>query len=113
MGGNRVNGSLAGLLCDVRTWAERDLIDGAVAAGYYVGEGNAERAHAYLKAETGGRVPVALYCWMPKCASDFRDCTAAAERVGSQEILFWEGDYLDTIPEAEQDALVVAMRGAG
>lgn len=109
MGGNRVNGSLAGLLCDVRTWAERDLIDGAVAAGYYVGEGNAERAHAYLKAETGGRVPIVLYCWMPKGVSDFHDCAAAAERAGAQEMLFWEGDFLDGVPVDSSDELATAM----
>lgn len=113
MGGNRVNGSLAGLLCDVRTWAERDLVDGAVAAGYYVGQGSAEKAHAYLKAETGSRIPIALYCWMPKQVSDFQSCAIAAERVDAGELLFWEGDYLDTVPKGEQAALASAMRGTG
>jgi hypothetical protein len=106
-----VNGSLAGLLCDVRAWAERGLIDGAVAAGYFVGDGNAERAHAYLKAETGGRIPIALYCWMPKRPTDFQSCAVAAERVEAEELLFWEGDYLDAVTKGEQAALASVMRG--
>ena len=41
MSGNKIDGALNGLLCDIKTWAKEDLMDDVVAAGYYVAGGNA------------------------------------------------------------------------
>lgn len=92
---NKIDGNLRGLLLDVKTWAREGLIDGAIAAGYYRDGGNAELAARALQKETEGKTEVWTFGWVPSNISDFEQTTAAAEKVGSKHILFWEADYID------------------
>jgi hypothetical protein len=83
------------MLLDVTTWAKEKLIDSAVAAGYYRDGGNAELAYEALKEETGGKVDVWLYGWVPTDSASFLDNVNIARKVGAKQILFWEADYID------------------
>src|SRR5207248_2700573 len=76
--GDKIDGSLRGLLLDVATWAKEGLIDAAVAAGYYRDGGNATMAYRALKEETGGKVDVWYYGWLPQTPADFAHDVAAA-----------------------------------
>lgn len=109
MGGNRVDGALKGLLCDVHTWANEGLMDEAVAAGYYVAGGDQEKAYRYLEAETGGKIPIWQYCWVPHQPEDFVRDIALAEKLGVKEMLFWEADYIDIRPEPQRSEIIKAI----
>jgi Uncharacterized protein conserved in bacteria len=109
MSGNRIDGSLKGLLCDVHTWAEEKLIDEIVAAGYYTGGGDQEKAYRYLEAETGGKIPIWQYNWVPKQKEDFVRDLVLAEKLGTKEMLFWEADYIDTRPEPQRTEIINAI----
>ena len=97
-----INGNLRGLLLDVSTWAAEDLIDDAVAGGYYLEGGSPEKAYKALKKETGGKVNVWLYSWVPGSVSDFERDVALANKVGAKQILFWEADYIDARSNKEE-----------
>jgi uncharacterized lipoprotein YddW (UPF0748 family) len=90
--------SRKGLLCDVKTWAREGLIDEAVAAGYYRGDGTPEKAFEWLKQETEGKVRLWLYGWIGS-ADGFRADTALAERLGAVELLLWESNYIGLPPD--------------
>lgn len=92
---DKINGNLRGLLLDVTTWAKEGLVDSAVAAGYYRDGGDAEKAWHALRDETGGKVDVWLYQWVPKSIGDFGGQLALAKKVGASQILFWEADYIE------------------
>lgn len=109
MGGNRIDGSFKGLLCDVRTWANEGLVDEIVAAGYYTGDGEQEKVYRYLEAETNGNVPIWLYCWVPHQPEDFIHDLALAEKLGVNDMLFWEADYIDVRPEPQRRAIIDAI----
>jgi len=109
MRGNLVDGALKGILCDVHTWANEGLVDEIVASGYYTGEGNQEKAYRYLEAETGGKVPLWLYCWVPGKSEDFVSDLALAEKLGVREMLFWEADYIDIRPEPQKREIIDAI----
>lgn len=96
--GDKIDGNLRGLLLDVRAWAREGLIDAAVAAGYYRDGGNAERAATSLKEEVEGRVPVWVFGWVPTTAGQFEGDYQIARKVGANEVLLWEGDYIDDRP---------------
>ncbi|HOD48598.1 MAG TPA: family 10 glycosylhydrolase [Candidatus Hydrogenedentes bacterium] len=92
---DKIDGNLRGMLLDVETWAREGLIDAAVAAGYYLEGGSAELAYKALQAETGNKVDVWLYEWVPDNVEDFKQNFGVAQQVGARQILFWEGDYID------------------
>lgn len=103
---DKIDGSLRGLLLDVATWAQEGLIDGAVATGYYL-EGNAESACAALREETGGKIDVWYFGWVPSTPDEFLNDFQTAQRLGVKQILFWEGDYIDGKPnKAELQAIM-------
>lgn len=107
-----VDGSLRGILCDVRTWAREGLVDEMVAAGYYTGGGTPESGYRDIEEETEGRVPLWLYCWVPNTPEEFERDLALARKVGARQMLFWEADYIDTRPEPQRTAVMKAMREA-
>lgn len=92
---NKIDGNLRGLLLDVKTWANEDLVDSVVAAGYYRDGGNSEMAARALQKETGNKVDVWPYAWVPQTVADFDRDFALAKSLGAKEILFWEADYID------------------
>ena len=92
---NKIKGNLPGLLLDVATWAGEGLVDSVVAAGYYRDGGNAELAWEALRKETGSKVGVWTYAWVPNNASEADQTFALADKLGAKEILFWEADYID------------------
>ena len=92
---DRIDGNLRGLLLDVATWAQEGLIDDVVAGGYYMEGGTPERAYEALKRETENRANVWLYCWVPRKVEDFERDYALARKLGAEQILFWEADYID------------------
>ena len=105
---DKIDGNLRGMLLDVTTWAREGLIDAAVAAGYYLEGGSAETAYKALLEETEGKVDVWLYEWVPDNPDDFMQDFAMAQRVGAQQILFWEADYIDG--RENKEALQECMR---
>ena len=62
----RIDGNLRGLLLDVTTWANEGLIDAAIAAGYYRAGGTPREAYKALAEETGGKVDLWYYAWVPQ-----------------------------------------------
>jgi uncharacterized lipoprotein YddW (UPF0748 family) len=92
---DKIDGNLRGLLLDVKTWGREGLMDSAVAAGYYREGGNAEMAWKALREETGGKVDVWLYQWVPKTAAEFNGQVALAKTLGASQILHWEADYIE------------------
>ncbi len=106
--GDRKDGSLRGLLLDVKTWAREGLIDEAVAEGYYTAGGTPEKAFEALKAETEGRVRLWFYGWVPSSVEGFEADRALAMRLGASQVLFWEADYIDQ--RANKAELQAAMR---
>ena len=105
-----INGNLAGMLLDVRTWAREGLMDAAVAAGYYMKGGTPEMAFQALRDETERKVDLWLYAWVPSKVSDFERDFALAKKVGAARLLFWEADIIDIRPG--QRELAQAMRRA-
>jgi uncharacterized lipoprotein YddW (UPF0748 family) len=107
---DKIAGNLPGLLLDVATWAREGLIDEAVPAGYYLDGGNAERAYEALRAETGNRVPVAMYCWVPGSPQQFLADYQIAKRVAAKQMLFWEADYIDGLERHAREEIQQVMR---
>jgi uncharacterized lipoprotein YddW (UPF0748 family) len=107
-----IDGSLRGILCDIRTWAREGLVDELVAAGYYREEGTPEAGYHWLAEETEGRVPLWLYAWVPQEEADLARDLALAQRLGAAQILFWEADYIDFRPAEKAGLLSAAMRQA-
>ena len=99
--------SRRGLLCDVGEWAREGLIDEAVAAGYYRGDGTPEKAYRWLQGETEGKVALWLYGWI-NSADSLRADTALAEQLGAVELLLWESNYIGLPPDKAD--VVEAMR---
>lgn len=97
---DKIDGSLNGLLLDVKTWASEHLIDAAVAAGYYRAGGNASLAWKSLFEITSGQVDVWTYAWVPQNVADFATALAIARQLGARQILFWEADYFDDRSDA-------------
>jgi uncharacterized lipoprotein YddW (UPF0748 family) len=110
--GDKISGSLNGLLCDVPTWAREELIDSAVPGGYFKDGGSTEDAYRRLVEETRGRISVWPYEWVPKTVEDFTALAGRARRVGAKHILFWEGDYFDDSEPAARQKLAAVMRAA-
>lgn len=108
--GNRVDGALNGLLCDIKTWAEENLMDGITAAGYYTAGGNASLACSYIKKETEGKTPLLVYGWVPTTPEDFRRDVQIAHEAGTHEILYWEADYIDNQDPQSREAVITAIR---
>jgi hypothetical protein len=99
---DKIDGSLRGLLLDVATWAREGLMDSAVAAGYYRDGGDAEKAFKALREETAGKVDVWTYAWVPQTVADVeRDC-GMTQKLGAQQVLFWEADYIDDRGNAKE-----------
>jgi hypothetical protein len=96
------------LLLDVADWAKDGLIDAAVAAGYYRSGGNAESAYGALREETGGKVDVWTYAWVPTTVVGFEGDFAVARKVGAKQMLLWEADYIDARSNAAE--LKAAMK---
>lgn len=107
--GGTIDGSLRGILCDVRAWAREGLVDEMVAAGYYTSGGNPEAGYRDLEEETEGRVPLWLYCWVPNTPDEFQRDLALARKLGVRQMLFWEADYIDVRPQPQRDAIMKAM----
>lgn len=98
---NKIDGSLRGLLLDVKTWAAEGLIDAVVGAGYYRDGGTPELAFRALQKETDNKVEVWTYAIVPQTVAEFEQHVALAKTVGAKDILFWEADYIDR-PNAEE-----------
>jgi hypothetical protein len=92
---NKIDGNLRGLLLDVETWAKEGLMDSAVAAGYYRDGGNATLAYEALRKETGGKIDVWYFGWVPQTVAEFDRDFGQAKQLGAKEILYWEADYID------------------
>ena len=92
---DRIAGNLKGLLLDLPTWAAEGLVDSVVAAGYYRDGGTPEQAYRALKDETGGKVDVWTYAWVPQNGGEFERDFNLARSLGAKQILFWEADYID------------------
>ena len=107
---DKIDGNLRGLLLDVNTWAQEGLIDSAVAAGYYRDGGDASKAYKALRDETGGKVDVWYYAWVPNSVADFERDFAAARSVGAKQMLFWEADYIDDRPNAAELKAAMAAK---
>jgi hypothetical protein len=105
---DKIDGNLRGLLLEVTTWAREGLIDAAVAAGYYLAGGDAEKAYRALVEETQGKVAVWLYEWVPSSVEEIEADVALARRLGAKQVLFWEADYIDA--RANKEELQRAMR---
>jgi len=110
---DKIDGNLRGLLLDVKTWAAEGLIDHAVAAGYYRDGGNAELAHNALRDETGGKVDMWTFAWVPETVAQFEADFALAQRVGAKQILFWEADYIAARGNAAELQAAMRRRAAG
>jgi hypothetical protein len=104
---DKLDGNLRGLLLDMGTWASESLMDEAVAAGYYL-NGTPEMAFEALKKETGGKVALWFYAWVPQNVADLERDFALAKKLGASRLLFWEADYIDG--RADREALQRAMR---
>jgi hypothetical protein len=91
-----------GLLLDVKTWADEGLVDSIVAAGYYRDGGSAEMAYKALRDETGGKLDVWAYAWVPNDIAEFDRDYDLAQRLSAKRILYWEADYIDVRPNADQ-----------
>jgi uncharacterized lipoprotein YddW (UPF0748 family) len=92
---DRIAGNLKGLLLDAKTWADEGLIDSILAAGYYRDGGTPEMAYKALKEETGNKLDVWTYAWVPQNVGEFDRDYQLAKSVGAKQILFWEADYID------------------
>ncbi len=99
---DKIDGNSRGLLLDVNAWAREGLMDAAAAAGYYRDGGTSETAYQALAKETEGRVDIWSYAWVPQNAGDFQRDFALARRLGAQQILFWEADYIDDRAQAAE-----------
>ncbi len=108
-----IDGSLRGILCDVRTWAREGLVDEMVAAGYYTTGGTPESGYRDIEEETEGRVPLWLYCWVPNAPDEFTRDLALARKVGASQMLFWEADYIDARAEPKRSEIMRVMNEAG
>jgi uncharacterized lipoprotein YddW (UPF0748 family) len=95
-----IAGNLNGLLLDVATWADEGLIDAAIPAGYYRPGGDATKAYQALAEETGGKVDLWYYAWVPQTPEDFDRDFTAANSLGAKRMLFWEADYIADRPNA-------------
>jgi hypothetical protein len=82
-------------LLDVAAWAHEGLVDSVVAAGYYRDGGTPEKAQRALVEETGGKVDVWSYAWVPPDVAAFEREFELASSLGARQILFWEADYID------------------
>lgn len=108
--GDKIDGSLRGLLLDLKTWANEGLMDHAVAAGYYRDGGNAEMAYNALREETGGKVDVWTYAWVPNSVDEFERDYQLAKKVGAKQMLLWEADYIDLRQSAAELKAAMSKR---
>lgn len=104
----RINGNLNGILCDVPTWAQEKLMDGAVAAGYYLEGGDVTKATKYLRGELDRKAQTWLYGWVPNSPEEFNNYADIAVTLGCRNVLFWEADYIDDKPNKAE--IQAAMR---
>ncbi|MEO6435615.1 MAG: hypothetical protein ABIP55_07615, partial [Tepidisphaeraceae bacterium] len=110
---DKIDGSLRGLLLDVKTWAAEDLADAYIAAGYYRDGGTPEMAYRALRDETGGKADVWTYCWVPETVAGFEADFALARGLGAKQMLFWEADYIDSRASAVELKAAMSRRARG
>jgi hypothetical protein len=110
---DRIAGSLKGLLLDVKTWADEGLMDATLAAGYYRDGGTPEMAWRALRDETGGKVDVWTYAWVPQNVGDFERDANLASSLGAKHVLFWEADYIDDRANASELKAAMSKRAKG
>lgn len=110
MGGNRIAGSLNGLLCDIGTWSDENLATAYVPAGYYLSPGTPAKACASVQAEIGAAGTVMPYFWLPASEAEVSAVHDAAQKLQCREVLFWEADYIDQRPEPLRSAICAQMR---
>lgn len=104
--------SRRGLLCDVRAWAREGLIDAAMVAGYYRGDGTPRKGFEWLKAETEGRVDLWLMGWLTT-PEQFATESALAEELGAVELLLWESNYVGLPPAKAETVKAMSDYVAG
>jgi hypothetical protein len=107
-----IAGNLKGLSLDIGTWAAEGLVDAVVAAGYYLPGGTPENAYGALKAETGGKVDVWTYAWVPNTVAEFERDFGVAQSVGAKQMLLWEADYIDGRTNAAELSEAMRRRSA-
>lgn len=109
--GHRIDGNFRGMHLDLRTWAREGLIDSVVATDYFIeGKGSPEEAFQFLKEETEGRVRLWTFAWVPQDVSDFEKALDRARKLGADQLLFWEADYIEL--RKDREPLQAAMRAA-
>ncbi len=104
----KINGNLRGGLLDVPTWAKEKLIEGAIAAGYYLEGGDKAKATKYMRSELDGKAATWLFGWVPYDVADFNNYADTAVTQGCRNVLFWEADYIDDRPNKTE--IQAAMR---
>ncbi len=109
--GDKIDGNLRGMLLDVSTWAKEGLIDAAVPAGYYQGEGNADKAFQALRDETGGTINTWYFGWVSNSPEQFLNDVKQSGELGASQLLLWEADYIDGF--ANRDEMLTLMREHG
>jgi hypothetical protein len=107
---DKIDGNLRGLLLDVGAWAREGLIDSAVAAGYYRDGGTSVKAREALVKETGGRVDVWSYAWVPQNLAEIERDFSLATKSGAKQVLLWEADYIDDRANAAELKAAMAKR---
>ena len=105
---DKIDGNLRGMLLDVATWANEGLIDAAVAAGYYQGEGTPEKAYQALREETSGKVDTWYFGWVAANPEQFLLDVRQAIECGAGQLLLWEADYIDGF--SNKDEMLALMR---
>jgi hypothetical protein len=107
---DRIASNLKGLHLDVKAWADGGMVDAVIAAGYYRDGGDAEKAYTALKEETGGKLDVWTYAWVPQNADELNRDFALAKKVGAKQILFWEADYIEDRPKEIRPAMAAKSK---
>jgi hypothetical protein len=110
---DRIDGNLRGLLLDLKMWADEGLMDATLAAGYYRDGGTPEMAYKALRDETGGKVDVWTYAWVPQSVAEFDRDANLATSLGANHVLLWEADYIDDRPNAAELKGAMTKRAKG
>ena len=85
-------------------------MDATIAAGYYRDGGTPQMAWKALHDETGGKVDVWTYAWVPQNVGDLERDANLATSLGAKHVLFWEADYIDDRANAAELKAAMSKR---